>query len=170
MNLYHLSEESGIKIFEPRPSPQHYENINGNAVFAVNDIMLHNYLLPRDCPRVTYYAKADSFQSDIDKFIGNTDKKYIINIEEAWIERVNKTKLYLYGMPAESFELLDEGAGYYISYKPVKPVDVIKIDNLLTEIEMRNAELRILPSIKQLAGEVSGSSLQFSIIRLKNAI
>ena len=63
MKLYHVSEEPDIEVFEPRPSPQNYESIKGNVVFAVNDIMLHNYLLPRDCPRVTYYAKTDSLSA-----------------------------------------------------------------------------------------------------------
>jgi hypothetical protein len=169
LKLYHISEEPDIEVFEPRPSPQNSESIKGNVVFAVNDIMLHNYLLPRDCPRVTYYAKADSLQNDIDKFIGNSKKNFIINIEESWLERVEQTKLYLYELPSESFELLDQNAGYYVSYEIVKPVKIMTIENLLAKIEKRNVELRIMPSLKQLANDVSESTLQFSIIRMRNA-
>lgn len=169
MKLYHVSEEPGIEVFEPRPSPQAFERLKGNVVFAVSDEMLHNYLLPRDCPRVTYYANADSLKADIDKYIGNTDKKFIINVEEHWIDRINITKMYLYEMPFESFELLDEGAGYYVSYKTIKPGNMFTIINLIAELEKRNAELRVLSSLKQLTQEISCSSLQFSIIRMRNA-
>jgi hypothetical protein len=65
---------------------------------------------------------------------------------------------------------LDEGAGYYISYKPVKPVSVKQITDLTAEINKTTAELRILPSIKALANEISKSTLQFSVIRMRNAV
>lgn len=169
MKIYHVSEEPGIEIFEPRPSPQIYQKISGNVVFAISENMLHNYLLPRDCPRVCYFATTDSTQADIEKYTGNTYKKFIINVEESWLRIINNTKLYLYELPAEYFEKLDEGAGYYISYKTVKPINRLTIVNLKEEIESRSAELRALPSIKELAVEVSKSSLQFSIIRIKNA-
>ncbi|HWA06267.1 MAG TPA: hypothetical protein VG961_06945 [Ignavibacteria bacterium] len=169
MQLYHISENPGIEIFEPRPSPQYYDNIKGNTVFAVSGKMLHIYLLPRDCPRVCYYAKNDSLKADIDKYIGITEKKFIICTEENWLERIKNTKLYLYKMPHENFELLDEGAGYYVSYKTIKPINMFAIVDLMAELEKRNAELRVLPSLRLLAQEISNSSLRYSIIRLRNA-
>lgn len=169
MKLYHVSEEPGIKIFEPRPSPQAFEKITGDVVFAVSDEMLHNYLLPRDCPRVTYFAKADSLQSDIENFIGNSRKKFIINIEESWLERVKHAVLYLYELPIESFILLDKGAGYYVSNKAATPRKVLKAVDLLNDLEKREVELRVLSTLKELAIEVSKSTLQFSIIRMRNA-
>ncbi|MEO8514755.1 MAG: DUF6886 family protein [Ignavibacteria bacterium] len=170
MKLYHVSEEPGIEVFETRHSPQHYNSINENVVFAISDVMLHNYLLPRDCPRVNFYAKADSTQIDNNTFMRNSKKKYIVNIEESWLERVKQTALYLYELPIETFTLLDEGAGYYISYIAVKPLSVLVVDDLLSEIVKRDVELRVLSSLKQLEYEVSNSSLQFSIIRMRNAV
>src|SRR5688572_24942286 len=115
MKLYHVSEEPGTEVSEPRPSPQAYANIKSDVVFAITEEMLHNYLLPRGSPRVTYYAKSDSTNEDIEKFIGVTNKKYIMTVEEGWLEKIKQTTLYLYELPAENFTLLDEGAGYYIS-------------------------------------------------------
>ena len=137
-------------------------------VFAVSDEMLHNYLLPRECPRVTYYATEHSLQNDIDEFIGSSKKKYFINIEEGWFERVIQTILYLYELPSESFALLDEGAGYYFSSEALKPIRIKVVSDAIGEIKKRNAEIRTLPSLKQLAERVSNSSLQFSIIRIRN--
>ena len=169
MKLYHVSEEPDIAEFHPRPSPQVFEGIKDNVVFAISGEMLHNYLLPRDCPRVTFYAKADSTAADIEKFIGSTEKKYIMNVEECRIESINKAELYLYELPAEDFELLDKGAGYYVSYKSVKPSEVIVIDDILEELKRYNTEIRVLHSIRKLAEDIAKSSLQYSIVRLRNA-
>jgi hypothetical protein len=48
---FHVSEDGGIQRFEPRVSA-HGESL----VWAIDGGHLRNYLLPRDCPRVTYYA------------------------------------------------------------------------------------------------------------------
>lgn len=167
IKLYHVSEEPGIEVFQPRPSPQQYDNIKKNVVFAISDKMLHNYLLPRNCPRVTFYAKPGSSQSDIDTYLGTS--KYVVTVEESWLEKIKQTTLYLYEFPTDSFTLLDEGAGYYISYEAVKPVSVEMIYNLPDEITKRGAEFRSMESIKELAAEIAESSLQYSIIRIKNA-
>jgi hypothetical protein len=170
MKLYHISEETGIEIFEPRPSPQIYESIKGDVVFAITDELLHNYLLPRDCPRVTFYAKSDSSNDDVEKYISNTSHKYVITVEDNWLERIKQTTLYLYELPSESFTLLDEGAGYYISYQSVMPLSVIPISDTLAELVKRDVEIRFLPSLKNLADEISKSTLQFSIIRMRTAV
>jgi len=47
--IFHISEQAGINIFEPRPSPSHFEAITGNVIFGITGELLHNYLLPRDC-------------------------------------------------------------------------------------------------------------------------
>jgi hypothetical protein len=169
MKIYHVSEEAGIEIFHPRPSAQFYKDIKGDVVFAINDKMLHNYLLPRECPRVTFYAKPDSAGSDIEKFIGISEHKFIIAVEDRWSEKIKQTVLYLYELPNESFIKLDEGAGYYVSYRSVKPVSKESVSDIPAELAKRNAELRFMPSIKAFADEISKSSLQFSIIRLRNA-
>ncbi len=49
--LFHVSEESGIKRFEPRA----LEGGGKPVVWAIDDARLRNYLVPRDCPRVTFY-------------------------------------------------------------------------------------------------------------------
>jgi hypothetical protein len=50
--LIHVSEESDIELFEPRRS----EYMDEPVVWAIDATRLCNYLVPRDCPRVTYYA------------------------------------------------------------------------------------------------------------------
>ena len=56
LRLFHVSEESRIKVFNPRPVPSPDAGVAGEAVWAVDEVHLPNYLLPRDCPRVTFAA------------------------------------------------------------------------------------------------------------------
>jgi hypothetical protein len=50
--LFHMSEESNIRRFEPRAS----EYTDEPVVWAIDAKRLYNFLVPRDCPRATYYA------------------------------------------------------------------------------------------------------------------
>jgi hypothetical protein len=167
--LFHISEEPDIKIFHPRPSPQLYDSIKGNVVFAISDKMLHNYLLPRDCPRVTYYINQNTTNTDKEKFFGENKADYIINVEEHWKEKIENTVLYKYKFSPETFSLLDETAGYYISYEDTVPVSTEKVQNVYKEFSKRNVEIRFLDNLRKLAADVKSSSLSFSIIRLGNA-
>ena len=170
MRLFHVSESSDIKIFEPRPSPSHYDGISGNVVFAVSEEMLHNYLLPRDCPRVSYYANKNTSQEDINAFIKPGSARYIAAVESKWRAAIKDAVLYCYEFPAHNFSLLDANAGYYISYETVLPVSVRTFTDVEKELVMRNIELRFVSSLIDLAEKVQRSSLSFSLIRMKNAI
>lgn len=168
--LFHISEEAGISLFEPRPSPSHFAGINGDVVFAITDSLLHNYLLPRDCPRVTYYLNPETTAADKEKFMGESNADHIITVESGWYQRINETTLYCYEFPADTFTLIDECAGYYISYQQVVPLSVNPVDDILAELLNRNIELRFTPSLIRLADAVSRSSLSFSLIRMRNAV
>ena len=54
--LFHVSARPGITRFEPRPPPPGNTTHTGRMVWAVGQRLLHNYLVPRDCPRVTFYT------------------------------------------------------------------------------------------------------------------
>jgi hypothetical protein len=167
--LFHVSEEAGIQIFEPRPSPSFFKAITGDGVFAIDGKLLHNYLLPRDCPRVTYYATPATADPDKEKFIGLSNATHVITIESGWYQRLKETTLYSYEFPADGFTVIDECAGYYISYKPVVPLSVTPVTDIIAELLSRNIELRFTPSLIRLADAVSKSTLNFSNIRMRNA-
>jgi len=76
----------------------------------------------------------------------------------------------MYEFPAEGFLPVDEGADYYISREAVVARSVQPIDNLLDELLQRNVELRIMPSLWKLRDAAIASTLQFSIIRMRNAL
>jgi len=167
--LFHISEEPGIKIFHPRPSPQFYDSIKGDVVFAISDKMLHNYLLPRECPRVTYYINQNTTNTDKEKFFGESKADYIINVEEHWKEKIENTVLFKYEFTPETFSLLDETAGYYVSYQEIVPVFIEEVKDVYNEYSKRNVKIRFLTNLQKLADDVKNSSLSFSIIRHGNA-
>ena len=161
--LFHISEESDIARFEPRAS----EFATGLVVWAIDEGRLCNYLVPRDCPRVTYYAGADTTVTDVDRFLGSSPA--VVAIESGWLERVRSTWLYCYHMPTETFECLDACAGYFVSRVPVIPSRVEVFQDPLAELLGRGVELRVIPNLWSLRDAVVASSLQFSLIRMRNA-
>ena len=76
--LYHVSEEAGITRFEPRPAV----NLDYPVVWAVHEDRLRNYLLPRDCPRVTFFAGPETTPQDIERFLGSSPA--VVAIESLW--------------------------------------------------------------------------------------
>ncbi len=167
--LFHISEDPAIKKFVPRPSPSHFDKIEGDVVFAITHQLLHNYLLPRDCPRVCFYARADSDPADIEKFIGPAGARYVIALESKWLPVIRKTTMYCYELPAPAFTLLDECAGYYISYEPVAPLSVQPVSDLLAELAQRRTDVRFLETLRPLAEMITKSTLNYSLIRMRNA-
>ncbi|WP_143305942.1 DUF6886 family protein [Chitinophaga vietnamensis] len=157
--LYHISEDPKIKCFEPRDQ----------KVFAISGELLHNYLLPRDCPRVTYYCGPQTSATDRALFFGYSTANYIVAVESAWLKRIQQAIIYCYEFPADDFFLFDPCAGYYIAQKAITPLQVKPIYNVMEEMLKRQVELRFMPSITGLADAVKHSSLNFSLIRMQYA-
>lgn len=169
MRLYHVSDQPGIRLFEPRPAPHLGIGVAGDVVWAVDEGHLHNYLLPRDCPRVTFYATEQSDPTDVERLIGPSGAGCVVAIESHWLPEVQRQRLYKYELDPHDFEVFDEGAGYYISRRPVAPLSEHKIDDILGALLEHDVELRIMASLWELREVVIHSTLQFSIIRMKNA-
>jgi len=162
--LFHVSEESGIGRFEPRPSPY----IDEPVVWAMDADRLRNYLLPRECPRVTYYAGCETTAADVERFLGVSPA--VIAVESAWLERLRSCRLYCYHLPPQTFACLDECAGYFVSRRPVVPAQVEVIDDLLASLLGRGVELRFVPNLWHLRDAVVSSTMQYSLIRMRNAL
>jgi hypothetical protein len=137
-------------------------------VWAIDAARLRNYLLPRDCPRVTYYAGPQTSADDRERFLGSSVA--VVAIERDWLERVQRCRLYCYHLPPQTFTCVDECAGYFVSRVPVAPAGLEALGNPVSELQRRGVELRILPNLWALRDAVVASSLQFSIIRMRNAL
>jgi hypothetical protein len=161
--LFHVSEAAGIDRFEPRV----LETLPEPVVWAIDREHLRNYLVPRDCPRVTFYRLPTSTARDVATFLRSTSA--VVAIESAWLPRVERCTLFCYAMPSTTFECIDEGAGYYISRQAVSPAGVEIVRDPISELRALGAELRILDDLWSLHDAVVASSLQFSMIRMRNA-
>ena len=162
--IFHVSETPGIARFEPRPDAQGIDR-----VWAIGESRLHNYLLPRDCPRVTFYAAATTSAADRARFFSVSDAESVVAIERGWLERARTTRLYLYEFGASRFELTDAIAAYWTSDAPTMPIDCSVVADPIAELARRAVELRVLSTLWPLRDAVVGSTLGFSIIRMTNA-
>lgn len=161
--LFHVSEEPEIKLFEPRPS----RYVSDPVVWAIDAARLRNYLMPRDCPRVTFYAGSETSSADIAQFLGSSSA--VVAVESVWVDRLRSCRLYCYHLPAETFDCLDECAGYFVSRASVEPTRVTIIDDVVGELLRSGVELRFVPNLWSLRDAVASSTLQFSFIRMHNA-
>ena len=86
--LFHVSEHAGIEIFEPRWS----EIAGREVVWAIDDDRLCNYLVPRECPRVAYYAGPQTASADLERFLGKS--RAVIAVESGWFEQLRDSQLF----------------------------------------------------------------------------
>jgi hypothetical protein len=162
--IWHVSETAGIARFEPRADAE-----GRNRVWAIGESRLHNYLLPRDCPRVTFHATATTSPADRARFFSVSATESVVAIERGWLERVRATRLYLYEFARDGFELTDAIAAYWTSERSATPIGCTVVDDPLAELGTRAVELRALSSLWPLRDAVVASTLGFSIIRMRNA-
>jgi hypothetical protein len=81
---------SGIKRFDPRSALHKSAKQKGLMVWAIDYEHLHNNLLPRDYPRVTFYSSQDSNPNDVDRLMGCTTAKYVVAVEARWLPEIQK--------------------------------------------------------------------------------
>jgi hypothetical protein len=167
--LFHVSEERGIERFEPRPVPSPDSGVEGLAVWAVDDAHLPNFLLPRDCPRVTFRVGANTTADDRAMFLPDKNTRHVVAVEARCYRRIASCRIFLYEMPLATFENAVAAAGYFISRVAVTPLRAIELSNPIDAILERGVELRFVPDLWPLRDEIVESSLEFSMIRMKNA-
>ncbi|MBS4191951.1 hypothetical protein KHA94_17425 [Bacillus sp. FJAT-49705] len=164
--LYHFSENPHIITFSPRPSKTSAKPV----VWAIDQEHSIYYYFPRDCPRVIYWKADYTNENDKNQFFFGSSADKIITVESRWLERIRQTKLYVYSFSADSFEMFDENAGYYVSDQEVSPTKVEPVGILLEKLLSESIELRFTPDLYPIRDMVISSTLGFSIIRFGNAI
>lgn len=166
--LFHVSEEPGIAVFHPRPSPSPQDTgIHGDCVWAIDEAHLVNFMTPRDCPRITFGLGPETTPSDAARFLHGARR--VVAFEQEWLERLRSCVLQVYEMPAEPFELALPEAGYWIARDSVRPVGMRVVNDLMAELIAQGAEVRVLQDFWPLRDAVAASTLEFSISRTRNA-
>lgn len=165
--LFHVSETAGIDRFDPRPNYR----VAGAMVWAVDAPHLANFLVPRDCPRITFGRGRATSQADAERFLGREPAPArVVAFEAAWLSRVRETVLHVYEMPAETFEPELPEAGYWISRTPVTPRGCEVVVDALSALVGAGAEVRVLQDFWPLCDAVAASTLEFSIIHKDRAL
>jgi hypothetical protein len=117
---------------------------------------------------VTYYAGDETTPADVERFLGQLPA--VVAIEKVWLDRLRSCRLYCYQFPLDTFDCMDEWAGYFVSRVSVSPQSVEVIADPIAEFTKRGVELRALANLWPLRDAVVASSLRFSMIRMRNAL
>jgi len=80
---------------------------------------------------------------------------------------MRRVKLYAYRLPSETFEPWDK---FFVSRQTVVALELVELRDLLARHAEAGVELRIAPSLYPLWEKVLASTLDFSGIRLRNAV
>ena len=168
--LFHVSEEPDISVFHPRAPPSPQAGVTADVVWAIDDDHLGNYLTTRDCPRVTFGRGPGTSDADAARFLSGVTGRVII-IESAWLDRALTTPIHVYAFQrGPHWRQHDPGAGYFTSAEPVFPVSVHRIDQPIAALLGRGCELRVCANLWTMIDLVTTSTLEFSIIRKRNAL
>jgi hypothetical protein len=171
--LFHFSDDPHIEVFQqrpvrtPSPRPPGLEWLNGPVVWAVTDERQVTYLFPRECPRILLWLTPDTTAEDRARWWGERTARAIAHVEWAWLDRLRAGTIHRYELPADGFEPID-GDWTWVARRPVEPLAMVTIDDLLGAIAAQGAELRLLESLVPLR-DVWSTTLHASGIRLRNA-
>lgn len=169
MRLFHASEEPDIQIFEPRLPKRRDLDPSVGLVWAIDEARLPNFLTPRECPRVAYYADSQTLESDRKRFFTSSGVSYAIVIEKEWYQTMKDTTLYVYEFDTADFLLQDNIAGYYVAKTTQFPKAKYVLTDLFGELIKRNVEIRIVDNLWDIADAVKSSTLRWSLCRMANA-
>jgi len=163
--LWHVSENAAIERFEPHvsataQSPEQW-------VWAVDTRHLPFFWFPRQCPRGTFWATASTTSQDAELLF---KASRVHAVEAGWLDRIRRARVVAYELPGENFARHPEVGGYWLSAGPVEPLDVVELGDLLELHAVSGIELRIVPNLWPLWNRVIASTLEFSGIRLHNAL
>lgn len=141
--------------------------LNGPLVWAIDAVHSPLYHFPRDCPRIVMWKLPGTTADDVATYWHDRSKHMVAFFEEAWLDRINSTRMFRYELPTRSFIDLQD-AGMHVSTLGVTPLNVDTLDDLLGCLDNAGVEVRSLPDLSPLKAAWS-TSLHVSGIRLRNA-
>lgn len=164
MHVYHFSEEPAIERFAPRPS-----RLGEALVWAIDEWHQPLYWLPRDCPRVCFWPdEGRTTAADLERWWATAAGRMVIAVEAAWLGKVRGCSLYRYRLDAGAFTSLDDN-GMHVSRQTLRPLAVEPMGDLLAALVAGGVELRVCQSLVPLGRAVIASTMDFSLIRMRNA-
>jgi hypothetical protein len=149
------------------PAPWAPQGITEDCVWAVDRAHLRNYLFPRDCPRITWSDGPDTTEADRARFLPGAER--VAAIEHGWLERLRTGVVHIYELPTSPFRLADATAGYWVCTEAVTPLSERAETDLVGALAAEGVDLRLLQDFWPLCDAVTASTLEYSIIRARNA-
>lgn len=171
--VLHFSEDPTITEFVPHVAAT--ARVTAAYVWAVDAARAPDYWFPRQCPRVLAWTSPTSTAADVERIIGVGCGSRVHAVEYGWLERMRAVELYAYRLPAVAFVPFGEpgpAPGHaYVSTSRVTPLGPAEpVGDLFALHEEAGIQLRVLPSLSGFSAAVLASSLEFSGIRLRNAV
>jgi hypothetical protein len=163
--LWHVSEDPSIEVFQPHRNELHA--LDEALVWAVDTHYQWLYRFPRDCPRACFEANDDTTDEDLERWLDGDRERRVAVIETGWLERLRNAKVYAYRLPAGTFEPWDK---FFVSRETVVPLELVELGDLLARHADAGNELRIAPALYPLWDKVIETTLDFGGIRLRNAV
>jgi hypothetical protein len=159
LTLWHFSEDPSLGRFVARDG----------RVWAIDERNSWLYWFPRDCPRACFWAVDTTTNDDVELWLDADRTRRVAVIENQWLERLRTTQLYAYRMPREPFDLVEDDR-FYIAATTVDALERVEVGDLLARHADAGIEVRIAPSLYPLWDRVTATTLDFSGIRLRNAV
>jgi hypothetical protein len=165
LTLWHFSEDPTIEVFHPHHNELH--TLDEALVWSVATQYSWLYWFPRDCPRACWTANEHTSHEDVERWLDGDRTRRVSVIECGWLERMRTVRLFAYRMPPETFEPWDK---FFVSRATVVPLELVELRDLFGRHADAGIELRIAPTLYPLWDKVIGTTLDFSGIRLRNAV
>jgi hypothetical protein len=159
LSLWHFSEDRSLERFVPRDG----------KVWAIDERHSWLYWFPRDCPRACFWAVETTTEEDVELWLDGDRRRRVAAIESGWLERMRTVTLYAYRMPSEAFDVVEDDR-FYIASRTVDALERVELGDLLARHADAGIELRIAPALYPLWDKVVATTLDFSGIRLRNAV
>ncbi|HLH99983.1 MAG TPA: hypothetical protein VKV06_04305 [Acidimicrobiales bacterium] len=167
--LWHFSEDPSIGHFEPhRPATN---PTSPPLVWAVDTRHAPMYWFPRNCPRGCIWPVSTTTSEDRERFFGpggGADRVHVL--EGRWLEQMRRCRLWAYRLPKATFRPDAGAGGYWVSDRPVDPEPPVAVGDLLDLHVAAGIEVRVVPSLAPWWRAVVASTVEFSGIRLANAV
>lgn len=164
--VYHYSEDGSIRRFAPHVPPTNPGH--PASVWAIDAAHSPIYWFPRNCPRLSVWARDAAQQSTLTELF-ETEGPRLCAAETGWLERVRDARLYRYVFDAADFHPWAEADGQYVAHDVVFPQQVEVVDDLLALHAEADIELRFTPRLGALMDRILASGLPFSFVRIRDA-
>ena len=167
--VLHFSEDPNIPDFAPHVART--AQVLEAYVWAVDANPAPDYWFPRECPRAMAWPEETTTEADRLAMLGATATRVHL-IEYGWLPRMLTVRLFAYRFDAAEFSPHGEGPRpvAQVATRPVRPLGPPEpVGDLLALHAEAGIELRLADTLWPWWDTVTGSTVGFSGIRLRNA-